>query len=151
MPHSYAQILLHLVFATHQRQPFLADPTIREELYRYLGGIGRQMGCPILAAGGAADHVHTLASLARTVAVADLLEDLKGSSSKWIKEKGSTLWAFQWQKGYAAFSVSQSQAKSVRRYIDGQEEHHRRVSFETEFVELLQRHQVPYDERYMWD
>jgi len=151
MPQSYAQILLHLVFATHQRQPFLDDPAVREELYRYLGGIGRRMKCPILAAGGAADHVHTLASLARTVAVADLLEDLKGSSSKWIKEKGSGLWTFQWQKGYAAFSVSQSQVEGVRRYIENQAEHHRRVSFETEFVDLLKRHHVPYDERFMWD
>jgi len=151
MPQSYAQILLHLVFATKGREPFLADPAIRRELYRYLCGIGRRMRCPILAAGGTADHVHALAGLCRTVTVADLLEELKGGSSKWIKEKGAALWTFHWQTGYAAFSVSRSQADAVRRYIDSQEEHHRRVTFEAEFVELLRLHNVPYDERTLWD
>ena len=133
MTQSYAQILLHLVFATKGREPFLADPAALLELP------------------GTSDHVHALAGLCRTVTVADLLEELKGGSSKWIKEKGAALWTFRWQTGYAAFSVSRSQTDAVRRYIDSQEEHHRRVTFEAEFVELLRLHQVPYDERTLWD
>ncbi len=148
MPQSYAQILLHPVFATKGRELLLADPAIRRELYRYLQKPADALP-PSLAAGGTADHVHAWPAC-MTVTVADLLEELKGGSSKWIKEKGAALWTFRWQTGYAAFSVSRSQ-DAVRRYIDSQEEHHRRVTFEAEFVELLRLHNVPYDERTLWD
>src|SRR5437879_5090434 len=133
MPQSHAQIYLHIVFSTKQHRPFLQNPAVREEAHKYLGGTCNKLGCPVLRVGGVADHVHILCRLGRTIAVADLVKELKRDSSKWLKGKGPGLESFQWQNGYGAFSVSPTHVEALRRYIANQEEHHRTVSFQDEF------------------
>jgi putative transposase len=150
MPQSLSRVLVHLIFSTKYRKPSLT-PEIREELYPYLAVVLRDNDCPSLRVGGVEDHVHMLFGLSRRLAVADVVELVKTSSSKWLKTKWSHLAKFHWQAGYGAFSVSQSKADSVVRYIRGREAHHRRISFQDEFRTTLDRHGVVYDERYVWD
>lgn len=131
MAQSLAKILVHLIFSTKKREPTI--PTaIRLELHAYLGGILVNLGCPALQVGGTADHVHVLCSLGRTVTLANVVEQIKTSSSKWIKRRGVR--AFAWQAGYGAFSVGESQASAVVRYIQQQEQHHRRLTFQDEHM-----------------
>ena len=101
--------------------------------------------------GGVADHAHILCSLSRTYSIAKILGEIKASSSKWVKTKGGILRKFIWQSGYGIFSVSQSQVEAVRQYIARQEEHHRKKTFQEEYRELLEKHQIEFDERYIWD
>jgi len=150
MPQSLANILVHLVFSTKNRAPLIA-PEIEGELYPYLASICRACKSPAHAIGGTDDHVHIALSLARTISVADLLEEVKGSSSKWIKTKGPQYAAFAWQNGYGAFSIGQSQLPALKGYVAKQKEHHRRQTYQEEFREFLKRYQVAYDERYVWD
>src|SRR4051794_28396180 len=124
MGQSFAQIYLHIVFSTKNRQPFLRNPAVRGELHAYLGGACKNLESPAVIVGGTEDHVHVLASLARTRAAAVLIRELKRESSKWVKGKGPGV--FQWQDGYGAFSVSASGVDDVRACIANQEEHHRR-------------------------
>ena len=114
-----------------------------------MGGICRKENGQLFAAGGTADHVHLLASIHPSVSVSDMLRKVKASSSKWIHETFPEHKGFAWQEGYGAFSVSQSNVEQVRRYIEQQEEHHRHISFDEEFIEFLERHGLPYDERYV--
>jgi REP element-mobilizing transposase RayT len=151
MPQSLANILIHIVFSTRDRQPFLADPVLRDEMHHYLGGISKKLDCPPIRAGGTADHVHLLARQARTITLADWIKELKRVSSLWIKEKGEPFQTFQWQAGYGAFSVSQSQSPTVEKYILEQEMHHKTMTFQDELRELLRRHGIEFDERYDWD
>ena len=151
MPQSLAKVLIHVVFSTKERRPFLRKPALRLELHCYLGGILKQVGCEPLMVGGVEDHVHSLLSLSRTCSVADVVKELKRGSSLWIKARDAELQEFAWQAGYGAFSIGFSQIVNVRDYISGQEEHHRRYSFQDEFRRMLTRYQVPYDERYVWD
>ena len=148
MPQSLARVLIHLVFSTKNREPMIARD-IRPELHRYLGGILDKLGCPPLRGGGTVDHVHVLFSLSRTRAIAEVVEEAKKGSSKWMKQHGHP--DFWWQAGYGAFSVAQSQLSTASRYIEHQEEHHRTRSFQEEFRQLLGRYQLSYDERYVWD
>jgi REP element-mobilizing transposase RayT len=150
MPQSLSRILVHLIFSTKNRVPMLA-PAIRAELYPYLATVLRDNDCPMLRVGGVEDHVHLSFGLSRTLSVAKMVEIVKTSSSKWIKTKGPELAQFHWQHGYGAFSVGQSDVDAVIQYIDTQEEHHRRSSFQDELRGFLARYQVPYDERYVWD
>ena len=150
MPQSLSRILVHLIFSTKDRVPVLTS-TIRSELHPYLAVVLRDNGCPSLRVGVAAGHVHLFFGLARTLPVAKVVEIVKTSSSKWIKTKGPEFAQFHWQGGYGAFSVSQYDADAVVRYIDNQEAHHRRLSFQDEFRTFLARYQVTYDERYVWD
>ena len=150
MPQSLSSILIHLIFSTKNREPFLT-PEIDSELYPYLASIFKAMKSPALIINGTSDHLHTLFSLSRVVTIADLVEEVKTESSKWIKTKGREFRSFHWQSGYGAFSVSQSNAAQVVKYIKQQKEHHRRRTFQDEFRAFLKRYQVPYDERYMWD
>jgi putative transposase len=150
MPQSLSRILVHLIFSTKDRVPVLT-PAIRSELHPYLAVVLRDNDCPSLRVGGAADHVHLFFGLSRTLPVAKVVEIVKTSSSKWIKTKGPEFARFHWQGGYGVFSVSQSDADAVVRYIDNQEAHHRRLSFQDEFRTFLERYQVTYDERYVWD
>ena len=150
MPQSLANILVHIVFSTKNREPFIRTE-IEDELFAYIATACQSMKCPALRVGGTADHVHLLVSLARTVAVANLLEAIKADSSKWIKTKGPAYSRFAWQNGYGVFSIGQSQAGTVKRYIVNQRQHHRRRSYQDEFRELLKRYEVEYDERYVWD
>ncbi len=148
MPQSLSRILIYLVFSIKDRAPFLT-PEIRAETHPYLTAILRDNECPPLNVGGPEDHVHLLFGLSRTRPVAEVVEAVKSSSSKWLKTKG--LASFRWQSGYGAFSVSQSGAGAVVRYIDGQVEHHKKQPFHDEFRHMLERYQIEYDERYVWD
>jgi REP-associated tyrosine transposase len=150
MAQSLSNILLHVVFSTKQRRPWI-DPEIETELFKYLATIGNTLGCPSHGIGGADDHVHIACSLSRTVTVSKLVQELKQDSSKWIKTKGQRLGDFAWQNGYGAFSISQSQLDDLRGYIATQREHHRRISFQDEFRRICQRYDVTIDERYVWD
>ncbi|MGA2620011.1 MAG: IS200/IS605 family transposase [Thermoguttaceae bacterium] len=130
MPQSLANVLVHLVFSTKDRRADLKGRELREEMHRYLAGISAKLECPAITTGGADDHVHLLGRLSRTTALADWVKELKRASSLWAKTKDPQWGSFQWQAGYGAFSVSQSQSARVQRYIDSQEEHHRRLSFQ---------------------
>lgn len=150
MSQSIAKILVHVIFSTKERRPLIL-PDVREELHAYLVGIGKGIGSPTLQVNGTADHVHILLSMARTVSIAEIVEDLKKGSSKWIKTKSRDLRGFYWQNGYGAFSVSPSNVKRVRSYIATQEAHHRKMTFQDEYRKFLKKHEVEYDDRYVWD
>lgn len=151
MAQSLAKILLHLVFSTKERRPFLKEQALREELHRYLGGILTNLECQPIIVGGVEDHVHLLFAHSRTATVADVVKELKRGSTVWLKTKSPVLSEFAWQNGYGVFSIGQSQVEDVRAYIAGQEEHHRKISFQEEFRRLLQRYEIAFDERYVWD
>ena len=151
MSQSLARIYTHIIYSTKHRYPFLADNSIRTEMHAYLGGTCKELNCPPIIVGGVAEHIHILCVLSKNLAVADLIGEIKRSSSKWVKTKGKLLQKFAWQSGYGVFSVSQSEVEVVRRYIARQEEHHRKKLFQDEFREFLKKYQVEYDERYVWD
>ena len=151
MPQSLARVVLHVVFSTKNRVPFLKDPELRARLHAYMAGALQNLGCEPILIGGVEDHVHVLCDLSRTVTVAGLVEEGKKGSSKWMKDQGSACKDFYWQGGYGAFSVSESNVEKVRNYVAGQEEHHRKVSFQDEYRALCRRHGVEIDERYVWD
>jgi REP element-mobilizing transposase RayT len=150
MPQSLANILLHVIFSTKNRSPFI-DPEIEGELFPYLASICRACGSPSHAIGGTENHVHIACSLSRTLTVSKLLEEIKRNSSKWIKTKGAQFRSFAWQNGYGAFSIGESQLVNLKGYIARQREHHRVKTFQEEFREFLTRYQIQYDERYVWD
>jgi putative transposase len=149
MPHSYFSILVHIVFSTEDRKPQL-DLTLEERLYPYFSGIIRESGGTLFTVNGVDDHVHLLVSLNGKLPIADLVRRIKGSSSKWIHETFPDRAQFAWQRGYAAFTVSQSQVPRVATYIERQKVHHARMSFRDEFVRLLKGHGISPDERYLW-
>jgi len=150
MPQSLSRLLVHLVFSTKNRKPGLT-PAIQSELHPYLAGTLNHIDCPSLQVGGVEDHVHLFFGLSRTRTIANVVETVKTSSSKWLKTKG-TLWKdFHWQSGYGAFSVSQSDAHEVTAYVRNQTQHHLKMTFQEEYRRLLERYQVSYDERYVWD
>ncbi len=149
MPQSLSKVLVHLIFSAKNREP-LIRPEIRPRLLAYLVGILDNLNSPSLQTGGVADHVHILFLLGRTMSQADVVEELKKSSSKWMKAEGGVP-GFGWQAGYGAFSVGESQADAVIRYIQAQEEHHRKLTFQEEFRKFLERYKIVYDERYVWD
>jgi len=151
MSQSLAKIIVHTVFSTKDRRPLLRDKPLREELFQYIGGILSNHDCQPLIIGGVEDHVHILSTLSRTLPAADMVKEVKRGSSLWLKTKGSALQDFAWQNGYGMFSIGFSQVGTVRDYIAGQEEHHRKVSFQDEFREFLKRYEVAFDERYVWD
>jgi putative transposase len=148
MGSTFTKLLYHFVFSTKDREPSLHEET-RDRLYGYIGGIIREEGGTLLRAGGIADHIHLLAGLKAEPSIAVMLRTIKSKSSGWMNRYLALKERFQWQTGYAAFSVSESQVEKVRRYIENQESHHRRVSFKEELIELLKRHGVEYDERYL--
>jgi putative transposase len=149
MAHSLTKLLFHVVFSTSDRRP-LIEGDLKARLFPYLGGIFRELGGGLLGAGGTPDHVHLLIWLPATVSVAEALRVVKTNSSKWVHQQWPAHRKFGWQTGYGAFSVSKSNAASVLKYIARQEEHHKKVSFQEEFLQLLQKHEIPYDERYLW-
>jgi putative transposase len=151
MPQSLAKILVHTVFSTKERRPFLRDKVLREELHRYLGGILTNLDCQPIIVGGIEDRVHLLCALSRTCEAAAMVKEVKRGSSLWLKTKSPDSQDFAWQNGYAIFSIGFSQIKSVRDCIAGQEEHHHNVSFQDEFRQLLRRYEIEFDARYVWD
>lgn len=150
MPQSLSSILIHLVFSTKHREPWLT-PTIETELHPYLATLFKSCDSPALIINGDRDHIHELFTLARTWTVADVVEEVKKRSSKWLKTKDAKLQAFQWQAGYGALSVSQSLVEQVRRYITNQKAHHRQQPFQDEYRALLQKYGIEFDEKYVWD
>ncbi len=150
MPQSFALIIVHLVFSTKDRTPIL-NTSIRTALHAYLATVARNAGCECFRVGGVADHVHLAVSMSRTATTAKLIEELKTSSSKWLKMQSPTLAAFAWQRGYAAFSVGPSDQAALRHYIDTQEEHHHKQTFEDELRAFLAKYGIEHNELYMWD
>ena len=151
MPRSLAAVYVHLVFSTKDRRPLLRDKAVREALHAQLGGISKTLGCPPLRVGGVEDHVHLLARLGRTITQADWVKELKRVSDLWLQQQGADYADFQWQGGYADFSVSQSNLDQVIAYITHQEEHHHTMDFQDELRAFLRKHQIEWDERYVWD
>ena len=131
--------------------PLLRDKATRDALHAYLGGISKQLDCAPIQIGGVEDHVHLLARFGRTITQAEWVKELKRVSNLWLKERGRDYADFEWQGGYAEFSVSQSNLEPVKQYIAGQEEHHRKVGFQDELRTLLKRHEIEWDEKYVWD
>jgi REP element-mobilizing transposase RayT len=149
MSHTFTNLFTHAIFSTHRRALFIAD-VIRDPLHAYLGGIVREMRGTALAIGSTQDHVHMLLKLPGDLAVADCLRVAKANSSRWVHENWPERRAFGWQTGYGAFSVSASNCTRVTDYIRRQEKHHRKVSFEEEFISFLRKHGIEFDERYLW-
>ncbi len=146
---SYVSCYFHCVFSTKERRPFIT-PELRERLWPFLGGIARQNKMKAIEIGGVEDHIHILLSLPATLPISKALQLIKGGSSKWIHETFPEHRLFAWQEEYGAFSVSVSQLDKTTQYIKGQEEHHRRMTFQEEFLALLKKHRIEYDERYLW-
>ncbi len=150
MSHAYPNILLHVIFSTKDRRAFI-DADTRPKVNAYLATVARNAGCECYRAGGAADHVHLAIRLTRTLTIADLVENLKISASKWMKTQSAELTAFSWQRGYGCFSVGPKDLDSLLAYIDHQEEHHRTHTFQEEFRMFLKKYGVQFDEAYVWD
>jgi putative transposase len=150
MSHRFTALFTHLVFSTKDRFPHL-DTDLRGECFAYLGGILENIGARRIAIGGVSDHVHLLIDLPVTRPIAEVVRAVKANSSKWIHEKWPRRSKFAWQKGYAAFSVSRSSVDRVVRYIQNQERHHRRMTYQDEVRLFLKQHGMACDERYMWE
>jgi REP element-mobilizing transposase RayT len=150
VPQSFASLQYHVIFSTKNRDPAI-DRALQPRLYEYVGGVLRGHRGVLLAAGGMPDHVHLLVGLHRETSVAEAVKLVKAHSSKWVHETFPDRQAFAWQAGYGAFTVSYSGVDQVKRYIAGQEEHHRTRTFQEEFIAFLRRHGINYDERYVWD
>ena len=150
MSQSLVKNLLHLVYSTKDRHPWIPKEHW-DGLYQYQAGIFKEWESPALLIGGVEDHVHALFSLSKNHALKKIVEEVKKGSSKWMKASGPRNPEFHWQAGYAAFSVSQSAAPSVKEYIRNQEKHHRKMSFQDELRALFRRHEMEFDERYVWD
>ena len=150
MPQSLANLYVHLIFSTKDRVPFLTNQ-VRPDLHAYMATVLANLNSPAVLINSVADHVHILFNMGRTVTLAQVVEDVKKSSSKWIKTQGASFSQFAWQAGYGGFSVSESNAPQVANYIQNQEEHHRRKSYQDEYREFLTKHKIEFDERYLWD
>ena len=151
MAQSLSRLWTHLIFSTKDRFPFLRDKVLRHEMHAYLAEMLRVHDCETLIVGGVEDHTHSLFALSRTHSIASVVKEVKRTSSGWIKTASSKMSKFHWQGGYASFSVSQSNLTEVIRYIENQEEHHRRVSLQDEYRAFLKAYGVGFDERYIWD
>jgi putative transposase len=149
MSHSYVSNLMHCTFSTKDRYPAI-DSELESRLWPYLGGIARENRMKALAVGGTADHVHALLSLPGMMSFAKAVQLIKGGSSKWMHDTFSNQKRFAWQEGYGAFSVSASQVPKTIAYINNQKEHHRKKSFHEEFLELLNKHGIEFDQRYVF-
>lgn len=151
MPQSLAQVWIRVVFSTKDRRPFLQDDEFRDEIFRMLAHHVKESKCVSASVGGHVDHVHLLIGLARTLAIAKLVENIKTETSKWAKTSKRCSPLFSWQAGYGVFSVSHSKRGEVDTYIRGQAKHHEKLSFQDEFRAICKRHEIDIDERYVWD
>jgi putative transposase len=151
MPQSLANILLHIVFSTKHRAAWLQNPKLRQDLHAYMASIFQACDSPALIINGTADHLHALCVLSRKWSVSNLVQEIKTQPSKWLKTQGPGFDDFHWQQGYGVFSVSLSLKAKVYQYIEHQEEHHRKMTFQEEYRMLCKKHGVPLDEQYVWD
>ena len=147
---SFTKLTCHIVYGTKYRRPTLKLDH-REQIYQYIGGIIRSNKGRLVEIGGTEDHVHILANLSPSIAVSKIIQDIKGSSSKWANDNLRFAQAFEWQKGYSAFAVSYSGVRTVQQYIQNQFEHHRVRSFKEEYVESLKRHDIDFEDRYLFE
>ena len=149
MSQSLSKMYIHIVFHTKYNQD-LIKTDVENELYAYLGGILKENKSVPIAINGIEDHVHILCIMSKNIALADLLEELKRNSSRWIKTKGADYSDFAWQGGYGGFSVSQSKVDVVKRYIENQKEHHKTETFKEEYIRFLKEYGIDYNEDYLW-
>jgi putative transposase len=149
MPQSLSNVYVHIVFGTKHRQPLIHEE-IQDDLYHYIAGICCRLDCPVLQIGGVADHVHVLCVFSRRVTISKLLQEVKQSSSSWIKSKYLSMSDFYWQDGYGVFGVSPSAVGTVKRYIANQKEHHSKATYQEEYLRILKEEGVKYDERCLW-
>ena len=147
---SHVSSYSHCVFSTKDRRPFITAQ-LQERLWPFLGGIARENKMKTVSIGGGADHVHMLLSLPATMPIAKAMQLIKGGSSKWVHETFADQRLFAWQTKYGVFSVSVSQLDKIIKYIENQEEHHRKLTFQEEFLALVKKHNIEYDERYLWE
>jgi putative transposase len=150
MPRTFTNLLTHCIFSTKHREPLII-PAMQAELHAYLGGTVKAAGGTALAVNSVADHVHMLVALPANVALSEALRLVKANSSKWVHGKWPRQASFAWQLGFGGFSVSRSNVDQVLKYIDNQKEHHRSVTFQEEFLDFLRKHDVEFDERYIWE
>jgi REP element-mobilizing transposase RayT len=150
LANTYTKLLYHIIFSTKRREPLITN-NLKDDLYSYIGGILRGQSGSLLEIGGIADHVHLVIRIGPDVSVSDIVRLVKANSSKWVNERPDARGRFAWQQGYAAFPVSFSQLPGVLSYVQGQEDHHRRKTFQEEFVEFLKRHEIEFQESYLWD
>ncbi|MCC5844086.1 MAG: IS200/IS605 family transposase [Verrucomicrobia bacterium] len=150
MPQSHACVLLHIIFSTKDRHPWLHD-NIRPQTHAFLAGVVRKCDCEAYRVGGVTDHIHLAVRHSRTLPISDLIQEIKTASSKWIKTQAEGSPDFAWQNGYGAFSLGMSQKETLLRYIDRQEEHHRTQTFQDEYRAFLRKYGIEFDERYVWD
>jgi putative transposase len=148
MAHTYCSLLFHCVFSTKERRKIIPEE-LQERLWAYMGGIAREHDMKALAVGGMEDHVHILLSLPSSKTVANAMREIKAGSSHWVHET-CDIQAFEWQEGYGAFSIGQTQIDSTIAYIARQKEHHQKRDFQAEFVAFLKKHRIDYDPRYVW-
>jgi putative transposase len=149
MAQSLARILVHVVFSTKNREPMLSD-AMRQDVFAYMATVGRDLGCEVYRVGGMPDHVHLAVGLSRTLAVAGFVKKVKQTSSLWINGQGKNP-RFEWQSGYGAFSIGESQLQTLIHYIEQQEVHHRTKTFQEEYRAMLEKYRIESDERYVWD
>jgi REP element-mobilizing transposase RayT len=150
MAHTYTDLLVHVISSTKDRAPFL-DAEIKARLFPYLGGVIRELGGKALLINGPTDHVHVLILLPAKSALSEIVGKLKANSSGWVHREFPKHQSFAWQTGYAAFTASHSQKQTVLDYITNQEEHHRKLSFKEELIAFLKKHEIEYDEKYLWE
>jgi putative transposase len=150
MPQSFASLHCHIIFSTKNRAPSIGSDW-QARLFAYFGGTLEEYGSRLIAVGGIADHMHLLVSLGRETTVAEAVRVVKANSSRWIHETFAGHDDFAWQSGYDAFAVSYSHLERVKRYLAIQAEHHRKRTFQEEFVDFLTRHHIAYDEKYLWE
>ena len=150
MSQSLSRILLHIIFSTKDRYPFLMDVELRKRMHAYLAGAFKELESPAIEVGGVGDHIHILCLLSRNYSVSEIIKKAKANSSSWAKAQGDRCRKFCWQSGYGAFSIGQSQIDAVQKYIRDQEQHHRKYTFQEEYMEILRQYQVDYNEAYLW-
>ena len=152
MPQSLAKVLVHVVYSTKGRRPWLQDEDMRKQLYAYKATILREnVDTPALIINGVEDHIHALCLLSRKFAIKDVIEEAKTETTKWLKKQGPQYADFHWQSGYGIFSVSESNAEQLKQYIADQAKHHKKRTFQDEFRAMCKRHGIEIDERYVWD
>jgi len=150
MPQSLSKLYVHLAFSTKHREPLLLAP-LRTQIHAYLAAVLKNHDSPAVEVGGTIDHVHALFRLSKNRSPAEIVEEIKTSSSKWVKTQGKALVNFHWQNGYGGFSVSPADVEKVAEYIAQQEAHHRAMTLQEEYRRLLESHGIEFDERYVWD
>jgi len=150
MPQSHANILVHYVFSTKNRHRWITDE-IRPWLHAYITGIVKNCGGTLLRVNSVEDHIHILMNLGRTITIANMVKEMKTSSTTWIKQNSAKHQQFHWQTGYGAFSISHGNKDGLIKYIDNQKEHHRTITFQEEYRRLLEMYEIQYDETYVWD